>query len=46
VIIEKVSVGSDFNFALSNKGEVFCWGFNMRGQLGVGHYDNVKTPTV
>ena len=46
VIIEKISVGSDFNFAMSNKAEVFCWGFNMRGQQGVGHYENITTPTL
>lgn len=46
VVIEKISVGSDFNFAMSNKAEVFCWGFNMRGQLGVGHYENITTPTL
>lgn len=44
--IDKISVGSDFNFALSNKHEVFCWGFNMRGQLGLGHYDNIENPTL
>lgn len=44
--IEKISVGSDFNFALSSKNEVFSWGFNMRGQLGLGHYENVKSPTL
>ena len=30
--------------ALSHKGEVFTWGYNGFGQLGIGSYSNQCTP--
>lgn len=42
--IASVTCGTDHTFALTTKGEVFSWGLNLKGQLGLGHYDNVSTP--
>lgn len=33
------------SFALTDKGEVYAWGMNDRGELGIGHANDVKTPT-
>ena len=43
--VQKLFTGSDFTFALANKGEVFCWGVNFMGQLGLNHNDYVDKPT-
>lgn len=43
--IKEISTGSDFVFAITVKGEVFSWGANLKGQLGLGHFDNVVSPT-
>jgi len=32
------------NFAISEKGEVYGWGLNSFGQLGLGHDKNVDSP--
>ncbi|KAL4506717.1 hypothetical protein ABPG72_000288 [Tetrahymena utriculariae] len=44
--IQQISCGSDFSFALSTKGEVFSWGQNCKGQLGLGTNQNVEIPTL
>ncbi|KAL4459784.1 hypothetical protein ABPG74_003310 [Tetrahymena malaccensis] len=44
--IQQISCGSDFSFALSTKGEVFSWGQNCKGQLGLGTNQNVQIPTL
>lgn len=31
---------------LSSKGEVYAWGLNIKGQLGLGNYDNYGIPTL
>jgi alpha-tubulin suppressor-like RCC1 family protein len=28
-----------------NSGEVYCWGNNVRGQLGIGNFTNISSPT-
>ncbi len=38
--IIQISCGSDHSFALSNIGEVYSWGLNFKGQLGVGDLEN------
>lgn len=43
--IKEISTGSDFVFAITVKQEVFGWGGNLKGQLGLGHMDNVLSPT-
>lgn len=32
----EVSAGADFSLAVSEKGEVYAWGLNANGQLGIG----------
>ena len=36
--------GNGFIFAIDNSGQVFGWGYNGYGQLGLGTYGNVLTP--
>jgi mitogen-activated protein kinase kinase kinase 9 len=31
---------------LTSKGEVYSWGLNIKGQLGLGHYENISIPTL
>ncbi|EGR33833.1 protein kinase, putative, partial [Ichthyophthirius multifiliis] len=42
--IIQISCGSDHTFAISNKGQVYSWGLNLKGQLGIGSYDNQDSP--
>lgn len=42
--IKKLFTGSDFTFALNDKKEVYCWGVNFMGQLGLNHNDFVSAP--
>jgi alpha-tubulin suppressor-like RCC1 family protein len=37
IIIEDLKLGEQFSMALSNKGQVFTWGLNDKGQLGHGN---------
>ncbi|KAL5252247.1 hypothetical protein ACHWQZ_G015137 [Mnemiopsis leidyi] len=39
--ITAIDVGAEHVVALSNKGQVFSWGMNNEGQLGVGHTNPV-----
>ena len=43
--IEMVESGGDFCYALTTDGEVFSWGLNVCGNLGLGDYDNRSEPT-
>ena len=45
-IISEIVCGDDFSLARTNKSTVMAWGHNRYGQLGLGHFDDVKTPTV
>jgi alpha-tubulin suppressor-like RCC1 family protein len=44
VKVVSVAAGYAFNLAVSNRGEVFGWGFNDKGQLGLGHRFNQEHP--
>ena len=44
--IVAVSAGDGFSLALDVTGRVWVWGRNDRGQLGLGHTDPVKEPTM
>jgi alpha-tubulin suppressor-like RCC1 family protein len=41
-----VSCGSEHSYALSKDGEVFSWGLNFKGQLGLGDFENRLEPTL
>ncbi|XP_066936467.1 uncharacterized protein [Clytia hemisphaerica] len=43
--IVKVSCGLKYTLALTKEGQVFAFGENGFGQLGLGHRDECKTPT-
>jgi len=43
--ISSIAVGFAHNFATTDKNEIFCWGCNNHGQLGLGHTNNVGIPT-
>jgi len=39
-----ISSGSEHSFALSTDGELFSWGLNFKGQLGLGDFENRNEP--
>lgn len=43
--IVQIAAGNQHNIVLTNGGELFAWGLNNRGQLGIGHARNISTPT-
>ncbi|XP_030650140.1 probable E3 ubiquitin-protein ligase HERC1 isoform X2 [Chanos chanos] len=46
VFIEDVAVGAEHTLALSSTGDVYAWGSNSEGQLGLGHTNHVREPTL
>ncbi|XP_036385733.1 probable E3 ubiquitin-protein ligase HERC1 isoform X2 [Megalops cyprinoides] len=46
VFVEDIAVGSEHILALSSTGDVYAWGCNCEGQLGLGHSSPVKEPTL
>ena len=42
--VEDVAVGSEHTLALTSDGEVWGWGSNGDGQLGLGHTGTVREP--
>ena len=42
--MQAVALGDNFMIALSHAGEVFSFGSNSAGQLGLGHLNNAATP--
>merc|ERR1719454_1575897 len=48
--VRVIAAGAQSSVALSIGGQVFCWGCNQRGRLGLGpsldHEDAVLSPTV
>ena len=46
ISISKMTCGCDFTFIITkNHKQVFSWGFNCKGQLGQGHFEDVKSPS-
>ena len=43
---QQVSCGSEHSFALSKDGEIYSWGLNFKGQLGLGDFENRHEPTL
>ncbi|XP_075939248.1 putative E3 ubiquitin-protein ligase HERC1 [Anarhichas minor] len=46
VHIQDVAVGAEHTLVLSSTGDVYTWGSNSEGQLGLGHTNHVREPTV
>ncbi|KAJ8338960.1 hypothetical protein SKAU_G00357460 [Synaphobranchus kaupii] len=46
VFIEDIVVGAEHILSLSATGDVYAWGCNCEGQLGLGHSSPVKEPTL
>ena len=42
--IEDIAVGAEHTLAVTSNGDVFGWGNNADGQLGLGHTNTVRTP--
>lgn len=42
--IEDIAVGAEHTLAVTSDGDVFGWGNNADGQLGLGHTNTVRTP--
>lgn len=41
-----ISAGDDYSLALDQLGQVWAFGSNESGQLGLGHYETLDTPTL
>ncbi|KAI1904452.1 hypothetical protein AGOR_G00005790 [Albula goreensis] len=46
IFIEDIAVGAEHTLALSSTGDVYSWGSNSEGQLGLGHTNHVREPTL
>ncbi|KAJ7425197.1 hypothetical protein WISP_24460 [Willisornis vidua] len=46
VFIEDIAVGAEHTLALASTGDVYAWGSNSEGQLGLGHTNHVREPTL
>ena len=42
--IESIACGGCFCYALTTNGGLYSWGVNVKGQLGLGHYDDTFKP--
>lgn len=40
-----VAAGQQNSFALTDEGAVYAWGRNTRGELGIGHANDIEIPT-
>lgn len=38
--------GNHHSFYINTDGQVYGWGLNNHGQLGIGHKDNTSIPTL
>lgn len=41
---DQVACGSEHSMALTTDGELYSWGLNFKGQLGVGDFENRPQP--
>ncbi|GCC28307.1 hypothetical protein chiPu_0006736 [Chiloscyllium punctatum] len=46
VFVEDIAVGSEHTLALCSTGDMYAWGCNAEGQLGLNHTNQVKEPTL
>lgn len=43
--IVRIEAGGSHNLALQNSGKLYVWGYNLKGQLGLGDYTDRTVPT-
>lgn len=46
VQVQDVAVGAEHTLVLSSTGDVYTWGSNSEGQLGLGHTNHVREPAL
>ncbi|XP_056135403.1 probable E3 ubiquitin-protein ligase HERC1 isoform X2 [Lampris incognitus] len=46
IFIQDIAVGAEHTLVLSATGDVYTWGSNSEGQLGLGHTNHVREPTL
>ncbi|KAM9825931.1 probable E3 ubiquitin-protein ligase HERC1 isoform X4 [Syngnathus typhle] len=44
--IQDIAAGAEHTLVLSSTGDVYTWGSNLEGQLGLGHTNHVREPTL
>ena len=44
--VSRLFVGADFSFCITISHQVYSWGLNLKGQLGLGHFENVPFPAL
>lgn len=43
---QQIACGSEHSFALTKDGELYSWGLNFKGQLGLGDFENRHEPSL
>ena len=43
---QQIACGSEHSFALTKDGELYSWGLNFKGQLGLGDFENRLEPVL
>lgn len=46
ISVNRLFVGPDFSYCITTKHQVYSWGLNLKGQLGLGHFENVPFPAL
>ena len=46
VKVSRLYAGTETTFCISTKNQVYAWGLNIKGQLGLGNYENRLHPTL
>ena len=44
--VAHVSCGAEHSFCLTTTGELYSWGLNFKGQLGLSDFENRSRPTL
>uniref|UniRef100_A0A667Y6L3 HECT-type E3 ubiquitin transferase n=1 Tax=Myripristis murdjan TaxID=586833 RepID=A0A667Y6L3_9TELE len=46
ILVQDIAVGAEHTLVLTSTGDVYTWGSNSEGQLGLGHTNHVREPTL
>lgn len=44
--VTQVSCGAEHSFAISDQGDLYSWGLNFKGQLGMQDFESRSRPTL